>query len=66
MRPGAEVTWINHDDIPHNVISTGKSFASPVLDTDEKFSHTFTKPGEFPYYCSIHPHMTGTVVVRES
>lgn len=66
VRPGAEVTWVNHDDIPHNVISTGKSFASPVLDTDEKFSHKFPKPGEFPYYCSIHPHMTGTVVVREN
>ena len=61
---GTEVTWINHDDIPHNVIDTGKSFASPVMDTDEKYSHTFTKPGEFSYYCSIHPHMTGKVVVR--
>ena len=65
VRTGAEVTWVNHDDIPHNVISTNKSFASPVLDTDEKFSYTFTKPGEFPYYCSIHPHMTGKVVARE-
>jgi plastocyanin len=66
VKTGAEVTWVNHDDIPHNVISTNKSFASPVLDTDQKFSYTFTKPGEFPYYCSIHPHMTGKVVARES
>ena len=60
---GAEVTWTNHDDIPHNVISTGKLFASPVLDTDQQFSFTFDKPGTYPYYCSIHPKMTGKVVV---
>ncbi len=66
VRLGAEVTWVNHDDIPHTVVNTAKSFASPVLDTDEKFSHKFEKPGEFPYFCSLHPHMTGTVVVRES
>ncbi len=60
---GTTVTWTNHDDIPHNVISTDKVFASPVLDTDQKFSFTFEQAGTFPYYCSIHPKMTGKVVV---
>ena len=60
---GATVTWTNHDDIPHNIVSTEKKFASPVLDTDEKFSHTFAAAGSFRYYCSIHPRMTGRVVV---
>ena len=65
VQTGAEVTWVNQDDIPHNVISTSKSFTSPVLDTGDRFSHSFAKPGEFSYYCSIHPHMTGKVVARE-
>jgi plastocyanin len=60
---GATVTWTNHDDIPHNVVSTDKKFASPVLDTDEKYSYTFAAAGTFKYYCSIHPRMTGQVVV---
>ena len=60
---GATVTWINRDDIPHTVVSTDKVFKSKVLDTDEKFSFTFTKPGEFPYFCSIHPKITGKVIV---
>lgn len=61
---GTTVTWINRDDIPHTVVSTDKVFASPVLDTDEKFSHTFTKRGTYAYYCSIHPKMTAKVVVK--
>jgi Icc protein len=60
---GTTVTWTNRDDVPHNVVSTEKKFASPVLDTDEKFSHTFETAGTFRYYCSIHPKMTGQVVV---
>lgn len=60
---GTTVTWINRDDIPHTVVSTDKVFKSKVLDTDEKFSYTFTKAGEYPYFCSIHPKMTGKVVV---
>jgi plastocyanin len=60
---GATVTWTNQDDVPHNVISTEKKFASPVLDTDEKWSHTFDAAGTYKYYCSIHPKMTGQVVV---
>ena len=61
---GTTVTWTNHDDIPHNVVSPEQKFKSPVLDTDETFSHTFDAAGTYKYYCSIHPRMTGQVVVR--
>jgi plastocyanin len=61
---GTTVTWINQDDIPHTVVSDDKVFKSKVLDTDEKFSFTFSKPGSYPYFCSIHPKMTGKVVVQ--
>jgi plastocyanin len=61
---GTTVTWTNHDDIPHNVVSPEQKFKSPVLDTDEVFSHKFEAAGTYKYYCSIHPRMTGQVVVR--
>jgi plastocyanin len=61
---GTTVTWTNHDDIPHTVVSNDGAFKSKVLDTDEKFSFTFSKVGSFPYFCSIHPKMTGKVVVQ--
>jgi plastocyanin len=61
---GTTVTWTNRDDIPHTVVSDDKVFKSKVLDTDEKFSYTFTKPGTYGYFCSIHPKMTGKVVVQ--
>jgi plastocyanin len=61
---GTTVTWVNHDDIPHTVVSTDGAFKSKVLDTDEKFSFTFSKAGSYPYFCSIHPKMTGKVVVQ--
>ena len=61
---GTTVTWINHDDIPHTAVSTDGMFKSKVMDTDEKFSYTFTKAGTYPYFCSIHPKMTGTIVVQ--
>ncbi len=61
---GTTVTWTNRDDIPHNVVSNDKVFKSKVLDTDEKFSFTFTKAGTYPYFCGIHPHMTGKVIVQ--
>jgi plastocyanin len=61
---GTTVTWTNRDDIPHTVVSTDKVFKSKVLDTDEKFSFTFAKAGTYPYFCSIHPKMTGSVVVQ--
>jgi plastocyanin len=61
---GATVTWTNKDDIPHTSVSTEGVFKSKVLDTDERFSYTFAKPGTYPYYCTIHPKMTGKVVVQ--
>jgi plastocyanin len=61
---GATVTWTNRDDIPHTVVSTDGVFKSKVQDTDEKFSYTFTKAGTYPYFCSVHPKMTGKVVVQ--
>jgi plastocyanin len=64
VRPGATVTWINDDDIPHTVTSTTQAFKSKVLDTGDRFSFTFAKTGQFAYFCSLHPHMTGKVVVK--
>ena len=63
---GTTVTWTNRDDIPHTVVSADdpKTFKSKVMDTDEKFSFTFTKAGTYTYFCSVHPKMTGTVVVK--
>jgi plastocyanin len=61
---GTTVTWVNRDDIPHTAVSTEKVFKSKVLDTDDKFSYTFTKAGTYPYFCSLHPKMTGQVVVQ--
>ena len=63
---GTTITWTNLDDIPHTVVSTDdpKTFKSKVLDTDEKFSFTFSKGGTYPYFCSIHPKMTGKVIVQ--
>jgi plastocyanin len=61
---GTTVTWTNRDDIPHTVVSTEGVFKSKVMDTDEKFSFTFSKAGSYGYFCSIHPKMTGKVVVQ--
>jgi len=58
------ITWVNKDDIPHVILSNDGLFKSKALDTDDKFSYTFTKAGTYPYYCSIHPKMQGKVVVE--
>jgi plastocyanin len=58
------VTWINKDDVPHVIASSDGAFKSKGLDTDDKYSYTFTKPGTYSYYCSIHPKMTGKIVVQ--
>jgi 3',5'-cyclic-AMP phosphodiesterase len=60
---GATISWINHDDVPHNVVSVEQKFKSPVLDTGERFSHQFDAPGTYKYFCSLHPKMTGQVEV---
>ncbi|HEY1800854.1 MAG TPA: cupredoxin family copper-binding protein [Terriglobales bacterium] len=64
VKAGTRITWTNADDIPHNVVSNDQSFKSKVLDTDEKFTYTISKPGTYIYYCSIHPKMTGKIVVE--
>ena len=61
---GTTVTWTNKDDVPHNVVSIDNAFKSKALDTDEKFSYTFTKPGTYKYFCSVHPKMTAEIVVH--
>jgi len=60
---GTTVRWTNRDDVPHNIVSTDRQFKSPVLDTDEQFSYRFDRPGAYRYFCSLHPKMTGRVVV---
>jgi amicyanin len=64
VKAGTTVTWTNQDDIPHVVASSTKVFKSKTLDTDDKFSFTFTTAGTYEYFCSLHPHMTGTIVVE--
>jgi plastocyanin len=64
VKRGTKVTWVNGDDIPHTVVAKDKSFKSTVLDTGDRFSFTFAKAGQYDYFCSLHPHMTGRVIVR--
>ena len=61
---GTTVTWVNHDDVPHTVTANDKGFASKTMDTDERFSHRFTAPGTYAYFCAVHKHMTGKVIVK--
>ena len=64
VKTGTQITWKNHDDIPHTVVSTDNLFKSKTLDTDDKFSFTPSKPGTYSYFCSLHPKMTAKVVVE--
>ncbi len=63
IKAGTTVTWTNEDDIPHTVVSPN-NFRSQVIDTDGTFSFTFTTLGTYKYFCSLHPHMTGAIVVE--
>jgi plastocyanin len=63
VKVGTTVTWKNRDDIPHTVVSAGK-FRSKTMDTDDSYSFTFTAAGDYKYFCSLHPHMTGTIKVE--
>ena len=63
IKPGTVVTFINHDDIPHSIVDSGGKFKSKVLDTDESFKMTFEAAGNVGYFCGLHPHMTGRIVV---
>ena len=64
VAPGTTVTWTNDDDIPHTVTATDKAFRSKPLDTGDRFSFTFATPSEYAYFCSLHPHMVGKVIVK--
>jgi plastocyanin len=65
VKAGTTITWTNKDDIPHGIASANNGFAkSRALDTDDGYSFTFTTPGTYQYFCYIHPHMTGTIVVE--
>ena len=63
IQAGTTITWTNKDDVRHNIVSTNRTFKSPVLDTDERFSYRFDAPGTYDYFCSLHPKMTGRIVV---
>ncbi len=64
VKAGTTVNWTNEDDVPRTVASSSKLFKSKALDTKDKFSFTFTTPGTYEYFCSLHPHMTGAIVVE--
>jgi plastocyanin len=61
---GMTVTWKNEDDSPHRIGDKNGTFTSAALDTDDTFSHTFARPGEYPYICTIHPYMAGKIIVK--
>jgi plastocyanin len=61
---GTTVKWVNHDDIPHLVVNKDKVFRSKALDTDDSFSYTFANAGTLDYFCGLHPHMVGKVIVK--
>ena len=63
VKPGTTVTFENHDDIPHLVVAVDGKYRSKALDTNDKFSVTFDKPGEYAYFCGLHPHMKGKIIV---
>lgn len=64
VKAGTTVTWTNRDDIPHTVTAKDRFFRSKAMDTDDSYSFTFSTPGEYRYFCALHPHMTGTIVVE--
>lgn len=66
ISPGTTVTWTNADEDPHAVVANDKSFRSTALDTGGRYSFTFTRPGDYGYFCSLHPHMTAHIIVKPS
>ncbi len=64
VSPGTTVTWTNVDEDPHTVTANDKGFHSAAMDGGDTFSFTFTRPGDFAYFCTLHPHMTGKVIVK--
>jgi plastocyanin len=66
VKSGEKITWINRDDEPHTVVSVEKQFKkSPALDTDQEFTVVAGSPGTYSYFCSVHPKMTGTIIVKQ-
>ena len=61
---GTTVKWVNHDDIPHTVVEKNTTFRSKALDTDDSYSFTFASAGSFDYFCGLHPHMVGKIIVK--
>jgi plastocyanin len=61
---GTTVKWVNHDDIPHTVVEKNTTFRSKALDTDDSYSYTFASAGTFDYFCGLHPHMVGKIIVK--
>jgi len=64
IRAGTTVTWVNNDGDLHTVTSSQGLFASPGLDPGDTFAYRFTAPGTYPYFCAVHPHMKGTILVQ--
>jgi len=64
VKAGTVVTWINEDDIPHTIASADRAFKSKALDTGDRYTFTFTAPGSYEYFCSLHPHMTAKIIVE--
>jgi plastocyanin len=65
VAPETTVVWINHDETPHTIAASDHSFVSKALDTDDRYEHTFAEEGDIPYFCTVHPFMTGVVHVRK-
>ena len=65
VTPGTTVVWVNRDETPHQIADTGKTFVSTAMDTGDRFEYTFTTEGDFAYFCTLHPFMTGVVHVRK-
>ena len=63
VKSGSTVVFENHDDIPHLVVASDGKYRSKALDTNDRFSVTFDKPGDYKYFCGLHPHMTGEIIV---
>jgi plastocyanin len=61
---GTTVKFVNHDDIPHNIVNKDKVFRSKPLDTDDSYSYTFASAGTFDYFCGLHPKMQGKIIVK--
>ena len=65
VTPGTKVIWINKDETPHTVSANDKAYVSPAMDTQDRYEHVFTSEGDFSYFCTLHPFMTGVIHVRK-